>query len=149
MKKAFTLIEVLIVVSILSLLALALYSSLTGNREKAEDARVKADLQKLKIAFEDYYGDNNCYPPSDWFDDSSDCGSGKLSPYLSSIPCDPNAGTPYILEYVGSQCAGFRLYATLQNDKDPDSVALHSSSGSNLGNYGVSSTNTTVKILSP
>lgn len=147
LKSAFTLIEILIVVAIISIFSYALYLSLSSARPKAQDAQVKSDLQKLKIAFEDYYNDNNCYPPATWFDSPDDCGSAQLAPYLGSIPCDPRLNRPYKLEYVGGQCNAFKLYATLQNPQDPDSVALRSPTGSTLGNYGVSSSNVSVSIL--
>jgi prepilin-type N-terminal cleavage/methylation domain-containing protein len=145
-RRGFTLIEVLIVVSILVLLMLALILSMRNQRQKAEDARVKSDLERLRIAFEDYYNDNNCYPPSDWFDSADDCNSSKLQPYLNMIPCDPRTGMPYVMEYVNSQCSGFRLYGTLVNNQDPAVTSLCSPSGSTSGNYGVSSSNTTVSV---
>lgn len=143
----FSLIEVLIVVAILTLLLLAALMSFTSQRLKAEDAKIKADLEKLRIAFEDYYNDNNCYPPEEFFDGADDCGSSALAPYLNTIPCNPKSGMPYILEYVGGQCDGFRLYTTLNLSQDPNAQALCTSSGGSLlGNYGVSSSNTTVRI---
>lgn len=146
-KRGFTLIEILIVVSILGLLMLALLLSMSSQRDKAEDARAKEQLERLRIAFEDYYNDHNCYPPPEYFDSADDCNSDQLSPYLPAIPCNPNSGLPYVLEYVGTQCQGFRLYTTLRNDSDPSSTNLCvGSGGSMLGNYGVSSSNTTVQI---
>lgn len=146
-KKGFTIIEVLIVVSILALLMMALLLSVKNQRQKAEDARIKSDLDRLKIAFEDYYNDNNCYPPTAWFDTADDCGSNLLQPYLNAIPCDPKSDLPYPLEHVGNQCSGFRLYGSLENYADPSVADLCvGSGGSTLGNYGVSSSNTTVGI---
>lgn len=145
--KGFTLIEVLIIISILALLMVALLLSVKNQRQKAEDARIKADLDRLKIAFEDYYNDNNCYPPTSWFDTADDCGSNLLQPYLNAIPCDPKSDLPYPLEHVGNQCSGFRLFGTLENYSDPAVTDLCvGSGGSSLGNYGVSSSNTTVGI---
>lgn len=146
LSAGFTMIEVLIVAAILALLAISLTLSVTRQREKADDATIKSDLQKLKIAFEDYYNDNNCYPPPESFDGPEDCNSGNLAPYLANMPCDNNTKLPYPIEYVPDQCGGFRLYATLNNASDPDSIALQAPGGSTLGNYGVSSTNTSVVV---
>lgn len=139
----FTLIEVLIVVSILVLLMVALLMSVGNQREKAEDARVKSDLDRLKIAFEDYYNDNNCYPPPEWFDSPDDCGSGYLRPYLNQIPCDKKTTEPYSLEYEPSQCSGFRLYAKLAVITDPKVFSTPVTIGSSVYNYAVSSSNLT------
>ena len=93
-KSAFTLIEVLVVVAILALLTLAAIVSFGGSRDKADDSRVKSDLDRLKIAFEDYYSDHNCYPPLEWFDSTADCGSDHLQPYLNVMPCNRKTGSP-------------------------------------------------------
>lgn len=148
-KRGFTLIEVMIVVAIIALLVVALTFSMRFQRQKAEDARAKADLDRLKIAFEDYYSDNNCYPPAEWFDESADCGSPNLQPYLNNIPCDRRTQAPYVMEYDSAVCPSwYKLYTTLANTADPQVVELRSTTeGSTLGNYGISSSNTIVKIL--
>ncbi|KKU46847.1 MAG: hypothetical protein UX62_C0005G0007 [Microgenomates group bacterium GW2011_GWA2_46_7] len=147
-KQGFTLIEILIVVSIIAILMLTLSFSITRQRDKADNARIKSDLSRLKIAFEDYYNDHNCYPPADWFDDSSDCGTPHLTPYLNQIPCDPHTGRPYPLEKDGACGTWFKLYGKLTNPTaDPQAVAQFSESGSTLGNYGVSSSNTVVSVV--
>lgn len=146
LKSAFTLIEVLIVVAIIALLVIALTLSMRSQRQKAEDARAKSDLERLKIAFEDYYSDNNCYPPPEWFDGPEDCGSSALQPYLNSITCDRRTGLPYPMEYDSAGCPSwYKLYTTL-TFPDPDSP-LCSDTGSTLGNYGVASSNTILSVV--
>lgn len=144
MKRGFTLIEVLIITTIIALLVLALTMSMTRQREKADDARVKGDLERIKIAFEDYYSDNNCYPPLSSFDGPEDCGSGNLAPYLGSLPCDRKTKRPYYLTYAPDQCGGYILYGQLQNTSDPDSLSSPVSYGGESYNYGVSSGNVSV-----
>lgn len=148
-RFGFTLIELLVIVAILGILLIITISTLASKRTKADDAKIKSDLSRLSIAFEEYYNDHNCYPPPEFFDDVSDCNSSNLSPYLSSLPCDRRTGLPYILEKDDTGCNWYKLYATLQNANDPASVALHSEAGSPLGNYGVSSTNVTISVLPP
>lgn len=115
-------------------------------RDKAQDAKTKSELNRLRIAFEDYYGDHNCYPPPEWFDSTDDCGSENLRPYLGNIPCDPTTNLPYIVEYDNTGCKSYKLYGNLKYVEDPDRLALCSTGGSTAGNYGVSSSNTTVSI---
>lgn len=146
-KGGFTLIEVLIVVSIIGILAVALTISLTHQRQKASNARVKTDLARLKIAFEDYYGDHNCYPPAEWFDTADDCGGNALSPYLAAIPCDRQTAMPYKLEKDSACGTWFKLYGELVDPAtDPQAMDQYSPAGSSLGSYGVSSSNTTVSV---
>lgn len=51
-KKAFTLIELLVVVAIIGLLASVVIVSVNGARKKAQDARVKNDVQSILSAAE-------------------------------------------------------------------------------------------------
>jgi len=151
LKRAFTLIEILIVTAIIGILSIALVFSFLHQRDKATNARIKSDLSRLKTAFEDYYNDNNCYPPSTLFDDETDCGSSALSPYLASIPCSPRSNMPYALETDVTGCGWYKLYGELIDPaNDPQAVAQYSASANpTLGNYGVSSSNTTVSVNFP
>lgn len=146
-KLGFTLIEVLIVISILAILIIASLLNFQKYRDKASDARSKSELVKLKIAFEDYYNDNNCYPPSEWFDSQDDCGSANLKPYLQTITCDPKTNLPYTVEYDASSCKWFKIYANLKYTADTAITDLCvSSGGSSSGNFGISSSNVVVGI---
>ena len=53
-KKAFTLIELLIVITILAILVILAIWSITTNLAKARDGKRKSDLDRIKIAMEDY-----------------------------------------------------------------------------------------------
>ena len=147
-KKGFTLIEILIVTAIIGILTVMFTFSLQKQKQKGEDARVKSDLERLKIAFEDYYSDNNCYPPSSWFDTEDDCGSNSLAPYLGSVPCNPKTGLPYKLEYPDNQCTSFRLFAKLQNSSDPVVTGTYTIDSEDY-NYGVASTNISLPFPNP
>lgn len=120
-KRGFTLTELLITVAILAILVTIALGAVRGNRQKADDARVKSELNRLKIAFEDYYTDHNCYPPATYFDDAEDCGSDELKPYLNSLSCDPNTGLPYHLVTDDTGCEWYTLYAVL---KDPSNFTI-------------------------
>jgi prepilin-type N-terminal cleavage/methylation domain-containing protein len=97
LKKGFTLIELLVVVAIVSLLTLTVIFTFGSQRTKAEDSQMKTDLNRLKTAFEDYYNDHNCYPPSDWFNGPEDAGSENLKPYLNQMLYNKKTDLPYVL----------------------------------------------------
>ncbi|NCO11973.1 prepilin-type N-terminal cleavage/methylation domain-containing protein, partial [Candidatus Pacearchaeota archaeon] len=97
-NRGFTLIEVLIVVAVLAILIIMALLLTPRQLEKARDGQRKSDLQKIKIAFEDYYNDNGCYPSADVL---HNCGGvspsdHELSPYLQNIPCDPKDQSYYL-----------------------------------------------------
>jgi type II secretory pathway pseudopilin PulG len=119
MKKAFTLMEILIFIALIALLATALLTSLNpfSQIQKAWDAKRKKDLEVLNKAFEDYYNDKGCYPlpeevcyPGTIKNVCQGVGSSRtvrskicyicgneappekfdnFKSYLSKIPCDP------------------------------------------------------------
>jgi prepilin-type N-terminal cleavage/methylation domain-containing protein len=160
-KHGFTLIEILIAFTILTLLALLGFMAWQNQAAKARDARRKADIKRLNIAFEDYYADAQAYPPADIL---RECGGAQLRTYLDgSIPCDPLTHTPYCYIYDSEPLVGqeFRILASLENDSDPDIGKLGCASTTNFCgyenqcnafggsgfNFGFSSTN--IAVLEP
>ena len=87
--RAFTLIELLIVITIIGILAVALVPRITGGPAKARDASRKADLQQIATALEFYADDNAGGYPDDVA--ASNCVANlDLDSYLTTIPSDPN-----------------------------------------------------------
>jgi prepilin-type N-terminal cleavage/methylation domain-containing protein len=62
MKKGFTLVELLVSISIIGVLTAILMMNLVGARERSRDAQKIQDLNSLKNALRMYYNDNNAYP---------------------------------------------------------------------------------------
>jgi prepilin-type N-terminal cleavage/methylation domain-containing protein len=159
--KGFTLVEIIIVVAIISLLAVLIIRALINQTNKANDAKRKADIQQIRTAFEEYYSDEECYPPETII---SNCGGSELKPYLNSIPCDPVYHTPYcyITDTDMPACfQKYRLLGTLKNLSDLIIKSLGCDSGQYCGwesqcgadgnrfgyNYGLSSLNSS--LLNP
>jgi prepilin-type N-terminal cleavage/methylation domain-containing protein len=62
--KAFTLIELLIVVAIIAILAAIAVPNFLEAQTRAKVSRAKADLRTTAVGLESYFVDNNRYPPS-------------------------------------------------------------------------------------
>lgn len=107
-NRAFTLIELLIVITIIGILAVALVPRITGGPAKARDATRKTDLQQIATALALYADDNaGDYPTL------SGCFSVDLSDYMTKVPEDPQ-GTPCYEARNTSN--GFLLIAYLESD---------------------------------
>ncbi len=143
---AVSLIEVILVMAILLLLIAGAYFAFRGQIGKGNDAKRKDDLEMMRVAFEDYYNDNGCYPTPDMVDD---CRSAELSPYLRKIPCDPVSGEPYKMivdDYGEDACpTWFKVYSKMENTDDPSIVKLGCQEGCQIDgevyHYGISSPN--------
>ena len=61
-RSGLTMIELLVVLAILVILIILAFMAWRGQINKANDAKRKADLERLKVTFEDYYNDKECYP---------------------------------------------------------------------------------------
>ena len=119
MKKGFTLVELVIVIAILAILLIIAMMSWRNQIDKARDAQKKADLQRLSIAFEEYFSDWNCYPGADILDN---CGGDELDDYLDKIPCDPVTKRPYcyVTDSANQTCfKNFRIMTPLKFGGDP------------------------------
>jgi prepilin-type N-terminal cleavage/methylation domain-containing protein len=73
-RKAFTLIELLIVVAIIAILAAIAVPNFLEAQVRAKAARAKSDMRSLATAVETYRIDNNAYP------DGTDSASGYDKP---------------------------------------------------------------------
>ncbi len=61
-QSAFTLIELLFTVAIISLLSALVLSSLASARMKTNDTKISEDLRQFRTAVDLYYNDNKTYP---------------------------------------------------------------------------------------
>lgn len=157
-KTGFTLVELLVVMAILVFLGVGLLATLNPifQVDKANDARRKKDLGKIKVAFEEYYNDKGCYPSGELLDrlrNSDNCKSNVFSPWLPNWPCDPTRKTAYYVFTEDSECPGwFKIITNLSNQSDRDIPGgWYSLDNFFIGdgtlstsqvNYGTSSTNT-------
>lgn len=92
-KAGFTLIEVMIVVSIISLVTGAVMVSLSAARLKTEATQALADLQKISLYLETYRANYGAYPPS--------CGSGGSWASRNANPWGCGLGACWISQFSG------------------------------------------------
>jgi len=108
-NKAFTLVELLVVIAIIGLLSTISTIALNSARSKARDSRRLSDIHNLSLALEMYYSDVGTYPLSPTSTGiigglclsdlgiSSTCG---VNTYLAKIPDDPKGSKHYLYSTV-------------------------------------------------
>lgn len=92
-RRAFTLIELLIVVAIIAILAAIATPNFLEAQTRSKLARVKADMRTLTTALESYGMDNNAYPAgASYFTPMPSVRFNPLTTpiaYITSVPRDP------------------------------------------------------------
>lgn len=108
-NQGISLTEVLIVMVVTASLLIASYLAFHGQIGKGRDAKRRDDLERIRVAFEDYFNDTGCYPSSTVLEN---CDSSDFEPYLNSIPCDPETNEPYLIFVQQTVCPSWYLVLT-------------------------------------
>jgi len=129
-NRAFTLIELLMVMVILAILAAVVVPRIVGRGEDAKVKAAKTDISNLESALNTFEVDNSRYPSSDEGLAALMTAPGNATnwhgPYIQHAPRDPWTN-PYIYVYPGQHNPqGFDLYST-HDGKD--------TSGNELNNW--------------
>jgi len=95
----FTLVELLVTISIVALLSSVVLASINASRMKSRDARRIENLRQIRLALELFFDANGYYPQSDcgWdcngyrysYTTSWDGLKTDLAPYIPMLPKDP------------------------------------------------------------
>ena len=144
--QGFSLIELLVVITIISILVSFGTVAFTISQKKARDSRRKNDLKNVKQAMEFYYSETGHYPfgsvgrivcSNDGIFDAAfknwgteffctRVGSGETVSFIEKLPMDPKgtthstSGYRYDIGGSGQLPATFTLSATLENTNDPE-----------------------------
>ena len=138
-QSAFTLIELLIVITIIAILVAAAGASWTNAQQKSRDGRRKSDLKGIQQALELYFQQNGHYPQSsndgklmcpgsasvvEWGKNFT-CDGGVTS-YMNPLPKDPVNSSGYTYYFESSVVLPaivpltYTISAKIENEKDPD-----------------------------
>ena len=159
-KKGFTLIEMLLVISIIGLLSSIIFVGLQGARGRARDAKRLTDLVQFKLALDFYELSNSMIPVGssatfdtsrgeantvDRCDDASAGGTWPpLSPlrtlvdsgYMAVLPTDPINNNGFCYHYVANpEGTGACVWALLESGEKVGIITGTPSIETNFGAY--------------
>lgn len=138
-SRGFTLIEVLVAVTIIAVLIATGIISYSSVNKRARDAKRKSDIEQLRSALEMYRTDTSYYPNAGtggWTDAAN--LTVLVTTYLPAIPSDPK-NTTQTYRYKATNLTsgnyyGYCLSALLESE-NPDDTCTPDTTNSH--NYGV------------
>lgn len=160
LNKAFTLVELLVVITVLAILATLTYIYFTSNLAEARDAKRSTDLKEITNVLELYQTENNTYPEPSNFVNITYSGSavawtqwtfGKdialvVKSFGKDIPMDPLFKNEYTYSITnkGREFQIASIYETLQEEEGlwelaqviiPETQAASVEAAFVMGNY--------------
>lgn len=145
--KGLSLIEILVVISIIGFLLLLIAPPIAAQLQKARDGKRKLDINLIQKSLEEYYDSTGCYPER-----LPECGK-SLTNFLPDMPCDPKDKSFYPYITTGENCSPyFKLYTKLERNEDQNirMVGCEYGCGPNCAyNFGVSSSNVSLDYCEP
>lgn len=142
-KKGFTLVELLIAISIIAILSVIGLSIYQSVYKASRDAKRRSDLKFIQSALEQYHADQKYYPFSIAGGSSLSFGN-KI--YINKVPQDPVPPPDYSYQASGNgcnsdatanNCVSYCLYARLENPTGIVSDSSCTSPPDNRLNYGI------------
>lgn len=128
-KKGFTLIELIVSVTIIAVLTAIAVVNFGGTNKKARDGRRMSDLEKVRVALEINRQEKGTYPVA-----TGAIPASLVPNYMQATPIDPKPGYTYY--YVGSGYS-YTLDAQMENLGSTNGVYTNNCGGPLNCNYRV------------
>lgn len=102
-SRGFSLIEIVVTVTVMAVLSVAGFVTYQGTNTKTRDEKRKTDLQKIASSLEMIYQDQGFYPET---------LTDEIQKYLPTVPTDPKNGYSYA---YNSTVGSYELFAHMED----------------------------------
>lgn len=148
-KRGYTLVELMVAISILALLFAAGVATYSKATQRSRDATRKSDVEQMRSALEMYRADNGYYPPKSCIEPCNsyyqidDTNLGELTGYIQKFPTDPLGAFYYykpsniVVTPSPSKAYGYCIYAILELASTDDLSGCTDKNVSSTGDYAV------------
>jgi general secretion pathway protein G len=126
-RRAFTLIELLLVMVIIAILAAIVVPKFTGKKLDAQIKAAQQDISTIKTQLAVFEIDNGHFPTQEEGLSALVTNPGNLQnwkPYLDKLPLDP-WGRAYVYHFPGTSGQDFDLYSTGPSGQDGGADNIH------------------------
>lgn len=107
-KKGFTLLELLVVISIIAILIGLASVSYTTAQRKGRNSKRRGDMQSVSKAFEQYYALNQAY--------TNNCSTMATGSIPQGLPSDPKNAAPYTYSFSCPDTVSYCICANLETE---------------------------------
>ena len=152
-KKGFTLVELLVALSILAIIMAVVLANMSDAKKKARDTQRMSDMQQLAIAFRVYKDFNSAYPVYDNGEVIGDASGVDplLTPYIAGTIKDPlNSGSNMYYYDSSYSCNGVNRAVILARTMERTNAGNYASvcgGATPLGNGVTPTTDSYIVIL--
>lgn len=142
-SKGFTLIEVLVVATIIAVLTAIGVVSYTNINKRSRDTKRKSDMEQIRSALEMYRADNGFYVATGApnYTDASNLSAVLVPSYMAAIPSDPKSPTQVYrykaTDLVSGNYYGYCLSSLIEAEVNPTDTCTPDTVNSH--NYGLKS----------
>ncbi len=138
LKKAFTLVELMVVITVIAILMTIAIVSFTRIQKQSRDTKRKADMRTMATALQAYFTEFQAYPISATEAPVSSALSVLTPKYIPSMPATPLGSTGSYTTYTYiTNATGYNYALCVNLETASASGALWIVDTTNPGGYGV------------